>query len=201
MFTLACRRTVISDPPIARTLFGDTRFSWIWLVARLYLGYSWLTSGFGKLSNPAWTDSGSALKSFWANAVAIPAQGKPPITFDWYRDFLTMLLNGGHYTWFAKLVILGELAIGTALILGAFVGIAAFFGAFMNWNFMMAGTTSVNPVFFTISIFLILAWKTAGYIGLDRWILPVLGTPWGPSVTTYEASNGSNAKASDERAA
>jgi hypothetical protein len=31
----------------------------------------------------------------------------------------------------------GELLIGIALIGGAFVGIAAFFGAFMNFNFML----------------------------------------------------------------
>jgi thiosulfate dehydrogenase (quinone) large subunit len=23
-----------------------------------------------------------------------------------------------------------------------------------------------------------LAWKTAGWIGLDRWLLPLLGMPW-----------------------
>ncbi len=27
-------------------------------------------------------------------------------------------------------------------------------------------------------ILLILAWKNAGYIGLDRFFLPALGTPW-----------------------
>jgi thiosulfate dehydrogenase [quinone] large subunit len=67
-----------------------------------------------------------------------------------------------------------------ALVLGAFVGIAAFFGAFMNWNFMMAGTASTNPLLFTLAIVLILAWKVAGYYGLDRALLPVLGTPWKP---------------------
>jgi thiosulfate dehydrogenase [quinone] large subunit len=25
----------------------------------------------------------------------------------------------------------------------------------------------------------VLAWKTAGWWGLDRWVLPRLGTPWG----------------------
>jgi thiosulfate dehydrogenase [quinone] large subunit len=29
-----------------------------------------------------------------------------------------------------------------------------------------------------ISTLLILAWRNAGYIGLDRWALPALGTPW-----------------------
>jgi thiosulfate dehydrogenase [quinone] large subunit len=50
----------------------------------------------------------------------------------------------------------------------------------MNWNFMMAGTASINPLLFTISILLILAWKNAGWIGLDRILLPLLGTPWRP---------------------
>jgi DNA-binding NarL/FixJ family response regulator len=76
----------------------------------------------------------------------------------------------------------GEFLIGVALLLGAFTGIAAFFGGFMNWNFMMAGTTSVNPVFFTLCVLLILAWKTAGYWGLDRYLMPLLGTPWKPAI-------------------
>ena len=29
-----------------------------------------------------------------------------------------------------------------------------------------------------LSILLILAWKNAGYLGLDRFLLPLLGTPW-----------------------
>ncbi len=178
MLSLAKRKGFIDDPPIARTLFSDTRLSWLWLLVRVYIGYSWITSGLGKLGNPAWMGTGDALKGFWTNAVMIPQTGKPPISFDWYRDFLSMLLNGGHHVWFAKLVVFGEIAIGAALILGAFVGIAAFFGAFMNWNFMMAGTASVNPILFTLAILLMLAWKTAGYLGADRLLLPLVGTPW-----------------------
>jgi thiosulfate dehydrogenase [quinone] large subunit len=172
------RHTYVEDPPIARALFSDVRFAWIWLVVRVYIGYQWLTSGFGKTSNPAWMDTGEALRTYWERAVAIPQQGRPLITYDWYRDFLNLLLNSGSHTWFSKLVVFGEIAIGIALIVGAFVGIAAFFGAFMNINFMLAGTTSTNPVLFLIAGLLLLAWKTAGYWGLDRYLLPALGTPW-----------------------
>jgi len=77
-----------------------------------------------------------------------------------------------------KLVAFGETAVGVGLILGAFVGIAAVAGAFMNMNFMLAGSASSNPVLLILAIVLILAWKTAGYIGLDRFLLPLLGTPW-----------------------
>ena len=62
--------------------------------------------------------------------------------------------------------------------LGLFTGIAAFFGGFLNWNFMMAGAASTNPLLFAVAVALILAWKVAGYYGLDRYVLPALGTPW-----------------------
>ena len=60
----------------------------------------------------------------------------------------------------------------------ALVGVAAFFGALMNMSFLMAGTVSTNPVLFFAGILLILAWKNAGYLGIDRYLLPLLGTPW-----------------------
>ncbi len=170
-----------TDPPAADALLNSPKWAWIWLIARVYLGYTWITSGIGKLSNPGWTQTGEALKSFWERAVLIPdAPARPAISFGWYRAFLQSMLDGGAYTWFSKVVIAGELLIGIALILGIFTGIAAFFGGFLNWNFMMAGSASTNPLLFTIAIFLILAWKTAGWIGLDRWILPLMGTPWQP---------------------
>ena len=179
------RRSVatISDPPFITPLLNSTRWAWLWLIIRLYVGYTWLTSGWSKIGNPAWTQTGAALKGFWERAIIIPeAPARPAIVFNWDRGFILALLEGGHYAWFAKLIVAGEVLIGIALILGAFVGIAAFLGAFMNWNFMMAGSASANPVLFTLSILLILAWKTAGWWGLDRWLLPKLGTPWGPGI-------------------
>ena len=72
----------------------------------------------------------------------------------------------------------GEVLVGLALILGAFVGIAAFFGAAMNFNFIMAGAASTNGLLFVLAILLMLAWKVAGWYGFDRWLLPLIGTPW-----------------------
>ncbi len=87
------------------------------------------------------------------------------------------------YTRFSKLVVAGEVMVGVCLIIGAVTGIAAFFGGLMNWNFMMAGSASTNPLLFALAVFLILAWKTAGYYGVDRMLLPLLGTPWKPGLT------------------
>ncbi len=169
------------DPPLARLLFNTTRLSLLWGIIRIWLGYQWVQASLHKIGADAWTGNGAALKGFWEAAVRIPpAPAKPPISFDWYRSFLQYMLDIHAYTWFGKLVAYGEFLIGAALIVGAFVGIAAFFGAFMNWNFMLAGSASTNPMLFTVEVLLILAWKVAGYYGLDRYLLPTLGTPWKP---------------------
>ncbi|MEW8979546.1 MAG: DoxX family protein [Symbiobacterium sp.] len=171
--------TTFRDPPLAQFLFENTASAWIWLLARLYLGWQWLQAGWHKITDPAWMNGGTALQGFWAKAVAVPdPPAKPAITYGWYRNFLTALLEGGHYTWFAKLVAVGEIVIGTALLLGVLTGFAAFAGAFMNFNFMLAGSASTNPVLFTLAVLILMAWKVAGYWGLDRYLLPALGTPW-----------------------
>jgi thiosulfate dehydrogenase [quinone] large subunit len=169
---------IIQDPPFVTDLFNNTRWAWLWLILRLYLGYEWLSAGLEKLT-PPWLQTGTALQGFWTRAIQVPeAPARPPIAFGWYRDFIQFLLNSQSYIWFAKLIVAGEIIVGIMLLLGAFTGIAAFLGAFLNWNFMMAGSASINPLMFVFTILLILAWKTAGWLGLDRWLLPLVGTPW-----------------------
>ncbi len=177
------RGGLITNPPLARFLFEDTRFAWFWLIVRVLLGIAWIDASLHKLSSPAWMQTGDALKGFWQNAVGVGATAKTSIAFDWYRGFIQSLLDSGSYVWFAKLVAVGEFTIGVCLILGLFTGIAAFLGGFMNWNFLMAGSASTNPLLFLAAILLILAWKTAGFWGLDRFLLPALGTPWGREIT------------------
>ncbi len=170
------RNIEVQDPPLAKLIFGNTIFAWVWLALRVWLGWQWVTAAQHKLTSPDWMVTGNALKGYWLGAVATTP--KPIVAFDWYRQFLQFLLDSQSYTWFAKLVAVGELLVGVALIVGAFVGIAAFFGALMNWNYLMAGTVSTNPLFLVAALILVLAWKTAGYYGLDRYLLPMLGTPW-----------------------
>ncbi len=169
---------IVEDPPLARFLFSDVRMAWLWTVVRVLIGISWLQAGLHKVSDPGWMQTGEALKGFWAGALAIPDGGKSKIAFDWYRQFLQGLMDSGSYVWFAKLVAVGEVLVGVALIVGAFVGIAAFFGALMNWNYVMAGTASTNALLLVGAIALILAWKIAGYYGADYFLLRYIGTPW-----------------------
>ena len=168
MATISATRNLPAVPSsLLQRLFTDRRAAVLWLPVRVWLGLQWFDAGYHKITNPAWMDGGVALKGFWTSAVAIPETGRPPIAFDWYRSFLQSLLDMEAYTWFAKLVAVGELMIGIALIVGALVGVAAFFGAFMNWNFMMAGSASTNPLLFVVAIGLLLAWRVSGYIGVD----------------------------------
>lgn len=170
----------IPEPKLSKLLFADTHFAWIWLVARLYVGWIWFEAGLEKVQNPAWTGStaGDAMKGFIMGAIA-KASGEHPAVQDWYATFLNGFVLP-NISVFSFLVAYGELLVGIALILGIFTGIAAFFGAFMNMNFLLAGTVSTNPILFVCELFLILAWRVAGWWGLDRYLLPFLGTPWQP---------------------
>lgn len=172
--------TQIPEPPLSRFLFADTRLAALWLLLRLYIGYEWLMAGYEKITNPVWTGNkaGIALSGFLMGAMEKTA-GPHPDVAGWYASFLqnTVLPNAAF---FSHLVAYGELLVGVGLILGAFTGVAAFFGAFMNMNYLFAGTVSTNPFMFLIQLLLILAWRVAGFYGLDRYLLPILGTPWKP---------------------
>ena len=66
--------------------------------------------------------------------------------------------------------------LGWALSWVRFGGLAATAGLLLNRAYLLAGTTNTNPVLAVLGILLILAWKNAGYLGLDHYLLP--GTPW-----------------------
>jgi thiosulfate dehydrogenase [quinone] large subunit len=172
-------QTQFEDPSVIRFLFGSTQMAWLWLIVRVYLGYQWLSAGREKLQSPGWMSTGASLQAFWTRAVTAPVGGtKGVVHYGWYHDLLSYMLQHQWYTWFAKLVAIGETAIGILLIIGAFVGIAAFLGAFMNFNYLLAGTASTNPVLFVLALLLVMAWKIAGYYGLDYFLLPAVGVPW-----------------------
>lgn len=173
-------RMQIEDPPIAQFLFADTRMAWFWLLVRLYAGYEWLMAGIGKFGNPAWTGSqaGAAIAGF-ATAALKKTTGAHPDVTGWYAGFLQTFVIPHAAAW-SWAITLGEIAVGLGLIVGLFTGFAAFFGGLMNANYLLAGTVSTNPILFILSTWLVLAWRVAGYYGLDRWVLLALGVPGRP---------------------
>lgn len=171
-------KILIPENPVSQFLFNNTRSAIIWLVIRLYLGYTWLNAGWHKVTADAWTgkNAGAAITGFVKGALAKAEEGKD--VTGWYASFLEHVVLPNAKV-FSYMVAFGEVLVGLGLILGLLTGIAAFFGSLMNVSFLFAGTLSTNPLLFILATWLVLAWKVAGWYGLDRWALPLLGTPWG----------------------
>ncbi len=178
---LGVMKTVqIPEPRISQFLFADTTFSPLWLILRVYTGYLWMQAGWEKIQSSTWVGplAGSALKGFIMGSLK-KSGGSHPDVYGWYATFLQSFVIH-NLVIFSYIVTFGELLVGIALILGVFTGIAAFFGAFMNMNYLFAGTISSNPLMFLFELFLILGWRVAGFWGIDRYLLHLLGTPWYP---------------------
>jgi len=175
------------DPPrehltVADWLFRSAAASVIWLVVRVWLGWQWLHAGYEKIwgsEKLGFWYGGSAVKGFAAGGVAQSHGAQPAVAYGWWAGFLHNFV-APNASWLGKVVALGEVAIGLGLILGLFTGLAAFFGVTLNMMYMLSGVAGVNPIYALLGVFLVLAWRNAGYIGLDRWVLPAVGTPTHP---------------------
>ncbi len=168
----------IPEPKVSRVIFADTRLAWLWLIVRLFVGWQWFSAGLEKVQSSAWVGSsaGSALKGFLSGSLAKTAGAHPDVQ-GWYASYLQGFVIP-HAAVFSNIVAFGELLVGIALVIGAFTGVAAFFGIFMNASYLFAGTVSTNPILLLLGIFLLLAWRVAGWYGADKYLLPLIGTPW-----------------------
>ena len=163
------------EPAIARFFLGTAGAAGMWFVVRMYVGAEWLVAGWDKVQ----TGFGAAgIKGFALGALA-KATGAHPAVQDWYASFLKnfVIPNAGL---FGFMVTWGEVAVGLGVLVGALTGIAAGFGVLMNLNYLLAGTVSTNPILGVLGLFLVMAWRVAGWAGVDRVLLPALGLPWKP---------------------
>ncbi|MEC5423177.1 DoxX family protein [Virgibacillus sp. C22-A2] len=129
---------------------------------RIYIGFRWMTAGFGKLTSGGF-DAGGFIK------VATESSAVP----GWWAVFLeTVALP--YQGFFSIMVTWGELLVGIALILGIFTNFAALMGITMNLSFLFSGSGIIDAQMATMSVFLVIAGNNAGRYGLDRWILPYL---------------------------
>ncbi|MBA4601806.1 DoxX family protein [Thermoactinomyces mirandus] len=136
------------------------------LLVRLYLGYSWLTSGFGKITE------GFDASGFLKGALA-KAAGEHPAVQAWWESFIKGFALP-NVELFNFLVPWGEFLVGLGLIVGLFTTAAAFFGLVMNFSFLLSGTVSTNPQMVLLTIFVAVAGYNAGRYGLDRYVIPRL---------------------------
>jgi thiosulfate dehydrogenase [quinone] large subunit len=157
-------------------LYRSRAASVLWLVARLWLGYGWLNAGYQKLwgSEKAafWNGGGAGVKGFATAGVAGSKAGKGGASYGWFAAFLHGFVIP-NASWIAKAVTLSELVIGALLILGLFTGAAAVAGLTLNLVYMFSGSSGVNPAYAIVAVLLVLAWRNAGFLGLDRFVLPM----------------------------
>ncbi len=143
-------------------------------ILRIWMGLQWLEAGSEKIKNPAWVgDQVPAGITGFLKGAAAKATGAHPAVQKWYADFL----NGfaiPNAKIFSYMVAFGEALVGIALILGIFTTFAALMGAFMNLNFMLAGSTSTNPILYTGSMIILFWSANATFFALDHVILPWL---------------------------
>ncbi|MHA2920854.1 DoxX family membrane protein [Bacillus cereus] len=153
---------------IINFLKTDKRASFILLFLRIYLGYTWISAGIGKLTGEESFNASGFLKGAIAKA-----SGDHPMVQEWWADFLQYfaLPNAELFSFF---VLWGEILVGLGLILGGLTKTAAFFGITMNLSFLLSGTISTNPNMIILTMFILVAGSNAGHIGLDRYISPKL---------------------------
>ncbi|MGV3465370.1 MAG: DoxX family membrane protein [Heyndrickxia sp.] len=138
----------------------------VWTVLRIWLGLQWIEAATEKLTH------GFNAMGFLQGALA-NAKGDHPAVQGWYANFLQHFAIP-NVELFNHLIPIGELLVGIGLILGIATIPALIAGAFMNLNFMLAGTTSTNPILYTIAILLMAAGTAGYYYGIDRILLPKL---------------------------
>jgi len=138
----------------------------IWTVLRVWLGVQWLEAGIHKVTD------GFDATGFIQGAI-VKASGENPAVHAWYAAFLEEFALP-NIPLFNVLIPWGEVLVGIGLIVGAATIPALIAGAFMNFNFMMAGTISTNPILYTAAFLLIIAGTGGYFYGADRWMLKAL---------------------------
>ena len=176
MVVRASTECQLKDPRVITTLLGDTRMAMAWLVVRLWLGWVWFSDGRQKVTDAGWMDGGEALRQYWTQAVATPVDPGVATVGSWYGAVLRFMLDNHWYGWMGKAIAVSEVLLGLALLLGLFTGVAVLLGGLLTFSFLMAG--SADPLVFVLALGIAAAWKVAGYIGLDAYVLPRLGAPW-----------------------
>ena len=152
-------------------IFNNKYFVVVWTILRVWLGYQWIEPAIEKLKDPTWVGSqaGTAITGFLKGAVAKSTGDHPSVQW-WYAGFVENVALPNAKV-FSYLVAYGELLVGISLILGAFTIAGLLGGAFMNLNYLLAGTTSTNPILYTVAIILMAAGASSYKIGLDKLII------------------------------
>lgn len=167
------RRIVLEDPPLARALFQSTGASPLWLVVRIWVGWQWLDSGWAELRDPFGIGGvADAIAQRWS------ATSQSGLSGGWQSALADWLLAHQAQGTLASALALAETVIGLAIFLGAFVGLLVAAGVLLDLLTLLLAGIPPHPTLLGLAVLLVLAWKNAGYIGFDRYLLRWFGAPW-----------------------
>ncbi len=129
------------------------------LPLRLFLGLGWLRTFAEKATEPGWRD-GSELAAFLSSQVE-----RGEIVFPLYRELVVELFlpNATLLGW---LVMVGELLVGVAILLGLLTSLALLVATFMNLNFILAGEPTPSAFYVVIQVALLVG-GVGAVLGLD----------------------------------
>ena len=133
------------------------------LLARLYVGYWFLVTGFGKIGR-GFLQGGALLPQLERFVAGTPHA--------WYKAWLANIVIPNEHA-IAVLVTLGETLAGIALLLGALTRCSAAVGIFMVGNYLFAkgwpNPAASHDKDFLILLVVILLGDAGKYWGIDGW--------------------------------
>lgn len=155
-----------------------------WLVPiRLFLGYSWLMEGIGKL-NEGW------LKNAMLSGKPVDAGTSASVTESGEKLFkIVSDHTPGWYAWIAEnfvipnallfqtLIVLAEIGIGLALISGTFTFIAGLAALGLNINFLLS-TGLYETTWWYIPAAIAMLGGAGRAFGVDHYLMPYLMRQW-----------------------
>jgi NADH dehydrogenase len=162
-----------------------------WLVPlRIYLGYKWLLSGLDKINNGWWTNEilGPGTVGDATTAATTAATGAADATTaatgeggalmsliydhtpDWYAWFVETVIYPNNML-FQKIIIITEIGLAIAFILGIFTFLAAIVSIGMNLNFLLS--TGLYDWWFIWVSFAMFA-GAGRVLGVDHYLMPWL---------------------------
>jgi thiosulfate dehydrogenase (quinone) large subunit len=161
------------EPSPVSSIFSSALVpGWIILPLRLFLGISFLSAGWDKLTDPTYLNPASA--SSIGAQISRFAPGTPLEGF---------LLNFAvpNATLFGVMVMGGELCIGAAVLLGLLTRFSAAMGLFLNLTFFLSATWNIHPFYFGADLPYVFGWLTLVLAGpgpfaldarLKEWLTP-----------------------------
>lgn len=178
----------VEEPRLVQILFQSTgtEVALGWLLVRVWVGWQWVQMGWQDLSEPGRLESlGRVTLAHWI--AWSDSVGAETGAFErWQAPFYQSLADVHAESLVPGLLAAAQISAGLAVALGGFVGIFAAFGTLASLTgIMVTGSSGAGPVVALPAVLLVLAWRNAGHLGLDRYLLRAFGAPWWDTTVGY----------------